>query len=75
MDHKLKKEIMPYIILKKEIKRTYGKLEKVFPEGMKIFVSWDHYHQLSKDGICDKIKVKNAKEKKLKEKKKTTSKK
>tara|TARA_R110001606_G_scaffold394930_1_gene566359 strand:- start:17695 stop:17949 length:255 start_codon:yes stop_codon:yes gene_type:complete len=71
LDHKrIKKEIMPEIILKKELKRKFGELEKVFPEGSKYFVNWQGYQDLLKDGYCDQIEVEVAKKPKLKAKKK-----
>ena len=66
---------MPYIILKKELKRNYGEWEKVFPEGPEIFVYWDHYKTLIKEGYCNKIKVDIPKKTKLKKETKKTIKK
>ena len=61
-----KKKIMPEIILKKEIKRTFGEFEKVFPVGSKYFVNWDGYLQMVKDEICDEIAAKIPKKTKAK---------
>ena len=65
-----KKKIMPEIILKKELKRKFGELEKVFPEGSKYFVNWAGYRDLLKKEYCNEIKVEVAKEIKLKTKRK-----
>tara|TARA_R100001530_G_C4321449_1_gene156001 strand:+ start:9745 stop:9942 length:198 start_codon:yes stop_codon:yes gene_type:complete len=46
---------MPEVILKKEIIRTYGEFEKIFPVGTKYFVNWETYHQMVQDGTCDEI--------------------
>ena len=46
---------MPEVILKKEVIRTYGEWEKVFPVGTKYFANWDTYHQMVQDGTCDEI--------------------
>jgi len=59
---------MPEIILKKELKRKFGDLEKVFPEGSKYFVNWAGYRDLLKKEYCNEIKVEVAKKIKLKEK-------
>lgn len=61
---------MPEIILKKELKRKYGDLEKVFPEGSKYFVNWSGYYDLLKKEYCNEIKVEVAKKIKLKTKRK-----
>ena len=61
---------MPEIILKKELKRKFGELEKVFPEGSKYFVNWAGYRDLLKKEYCNEIKVEVAKEIKLKTKRK-----
>lgn len=61
---------MPEIILKKELKRKSGDIEKVFPEGSKYFVNWSGYLDLLKKEYCDEIKVEVAKEIKLKTKSK-----
>jgi hypothetical protein len=66
---------MPTITLKKELKRKYGEWEKVFPEGTEMFVSWDHYATLIKEGYCNKKKVEMPKENKLKKETKKTTKK
>tara|TARA_R110002020_G_scaffold132876_3_gene296630 strand:+ start:3175 stop:3378 length:204 start_codon:yes stop_codon:yes gene_type:complete len=66
---------MPYIILKKELKRIYGEWEKVFPEGTEMFVSWDKYKTFIKEGYCNKIKVDIPKKTKLKKETKKTNKK
>lgn len=66
---------MPTIKLKKELKRTFGEWEKVFPEGKEMSVSSDYYHELLEKEYCDKIKVEKTKDVKLKkETKKKTSK-
>ena len=61
---------MPQITLLKELKRSFGDLEKVFPEGSKYFVNWQGYKDLVKEGYCNEIKVEVAQKIKLKEKKK-----
>ena len=61
---------MPEKKKKKELKRKFGELEKVFPEGSKYFVNWQGYQDLLKDGYCDQIEVEVAKKPKLKAKKK-----
>ena len=60
---------MPHIILKKEYKRKLSNFEKVFPAGTKMFVSWDLFHKLIKEGYCDETKKKKELKK---ETKKTT---
>jgi hypothetical protein len=65
---------MPFITLKKELKRSYGEFEKVFPEGSEIFVSWDHHNELVKSDHCNEIKIEKQKEIKLKKVKKESKK-
>tara|TARA_R110000851_G_scaffold30062_4_gene82178 strand:+ start:1460 stop:1657 length:198 start_codon:yes stop_codon:yes gene_type:complete len=63
---------MPKVILQKEIIRTYGEFEKIFPVGSEYFVNWETYHQMVQNGTCDEI---GSSPKKTKKTKKTTTKK